>query len=460
MYIHSKIIDCINILFSALTNKMSRITEHSYILSNIDKLLFLSICVSLVLSIFMSNSMTAAALCVVTVLYIGVLCLKKGREFRLEKSTLFLFLYFIMAVISTINSTMFHASTTGLSKTILYFLYFGAILHYLKNNKNKIKVITYIISGCVCFEVIIAYIQNNFDVLSAATWQDTRNLNPEYILTRVYGTLKPSNPNLLGGYLIAAVPFLWMQTAISFIEKKKLYFLIGLIFSLASVPAIFMTGCRGAYIALFIMILIILSGFYKICEYHYPEVFSFINKYKKSIISMGFTAIAAIMVFVPKISHRILSIFAMRNDSSTSFRMNVYQSSIQMFQDNFLFGIGCGNKVFREIYGLYMLSGFDALSAYSIFLEIAVESGIFALIFYILYIVTMLKYAIKAFFENSNIKNRVSLLFGITAIAGILVHGFVDTVYFRPQIQLIFWSWAAIIYVYSENEKYYEKNNI
>ena len=37
---------------------------------------------------------------------------------------------------------------------------------------------------------------------------------------------------------------------------------------------------------------------------------------------------------------RILSIFAMRSDSSNSFRFNVYNSCIEMFKDNWLLGIG------------------------------------------------------------------------------------------------------------------------
>ena len=65
-----------------------------------------------------------------------------------------------------------------------------------------------------------------------------------------------------------------------------------------------------------------------------------------------------------------------------------------MFKDNWLLGIGVGNKNFREIYGLYMKTGFDALSAYNIYLETAVESGIFALIaflgFYLLFQKTLL----------------------------------------------------------------------
>ena len=106
-------------------------------------------------------------------------------------------------------------------------------------------------------------------------------------------------------------------------------------------------------------------------------------KFKKiftAIVSLGVLISSLIIVSTTSLRARIFSIFAMRSDSSNSFRFNVYQSCIQMFKDNWLLGIGCGNQNFREIYGLYMKTGFDALSAYNIYLETAVESGIFALI--------------------------------------------------------------------------------
>ena len=61
-----------------------------------------------------------------------------------------------------------------------------------------------------------------------------------------------------------------------------------------------------------------------------------------------------------------------------------------MFKDNWLLGIGVGNQNFREIYGLYMKTGFDALSAYNIYLETAVESGIFALLAFLSFVATLL----------------------------------------------------------------------
>ena len=53
------------------------------------------------------------------------------------------------------------------------------------------------------FESLVAIKQNFLSVSEISGWQDMSRLNPEQVLTRVYGTLKPFNPNLFGGYLVA-----------------------------------------------------------------------------------------------------------------------------------------------------------------------------------------------------------------------------------------------------------------
>ena len=143
---------------------------------------------------------------------------------------------------------------------------------------------------------------------------------------------------------------------------------------------------------------------------------------------------------------RLISIFAMRNDSSNSFRFNVYNSCVQMFKDNWILGIGVGNQNFREIYGLYMKTGFDALSAYNIYLELAVESGIFAFLAFVSMIITNLVKAVKYLKRRNNITSFY-IAIAFVSLLGILIHGFVDTVFFRPQIQFIFWIMLGIIRV-------------
>ena len=51
---------------------------------------------------------------------------------------------------------------------------------------------------------------------------------------------------------------------------------------------------------------------------------------------------------------------------------------------------------------------------------------------------SIIKYAL------TNLKNKY-VLAALVSIVGILLHGFVDTVFFRPQIQFTFWIMVAVI---------------
>ena len=157
------------------------------------------------------------------------------------------------------------------------------------------------------------------------------------------------------------------------------------------------------------------------------------------VLAMGTSA----LLLISSLRARVLSIFTMRQDSSNSFRFNVYQSSFEMFKDNWLLGIGVGNQNFREIYGLYMKTGFDALSAYNIFLEIAVESGVFALIAFLIFLFVLIKDSAVCLLQ-SNDKYTLLLAGALISICAVCVHGFVDTVFFRPQIQFVFWTMVAV----------------
>ena len=124
-----------------------------------------------------------------------------------------------------------------------------------------------------------------------------------------------------------------------------------------------------------------------------------------------------------------------------------------MIKDNWLFGIGVGNKNFREIYGLYMKTGFDALSTYNVFTELWVESGIFAFISYLLFLFFIIKSVIG--YVQSRGKNQIIAVVALISILSVIVHGFFDTIYFRPQVQFIFWLMVAFVSacLYPENNE-------
>ena len=447
----SKIFDCLNACLAFIQNKLDNIRQNSFILSCIDFFILISIIATLCVSVFATTEVIGAVSALVPILVVVKVLITKGEKIELERCNFYLLVYLLICLISNFTSSMLPQSLYGFMKTLIYFAFYFAMCQFLKNKKNLILLILAVIAVLVSGECIIALLQNSVGVQNISTWQDTSYVNPEDVLTRVYGTLKPYNPNLLAAYLIAGFPAVFAFFAICLKKCKIKSTIFSLIWVLICALAIFLTGCRGAYIALFVTLLgVVLASFQIIFNDFNNEKLKNIWKSALAVCSVG---AVGFLCLNHGVLHRIMSIFILRGDSSTSFRMNVYNSAIQMFQDNWLCGIGVGNKVFREIYGLYMLSGFDALSCYCVFLEMAVESGILSLLAYLMFLGSLLFAGFRKFVQSKDYNYKVLLFISFISIVAVMVHGLVDTVYFRPQVQYLFWTMAAILTVLVRKNK-------
>lgn len=423
-----------------------KIYDNSIILQNLDKAIFAIIIALFILSTFVSSDMIGYLALGVVLLTFARVIFNKTDNFKCETFEIFLLAFFMLTLVSLAGSTLFHLSLKGFMKTFTYISFYLSVVHHLKYNPKNILPILSTIALCVSVESLVGISQSFSKVDEISGWQDVSNLNPEEVMTRVYGTLQPLNPNLLGGYFVLTIPSVIGLCGYFLYEKRYVLSAIFGVLSAITCTALFLTGCRGAYLGLFTVLgcfsLVSLKFFWK----NYKKLYlSFIS----AVMALGVTAILTIT----SLRMRVLSIFAMRSDSSNSFRFNVYKSSIQMFKDNWIVGIGQGNQNFREIYGLYMKTGFDALSAYNIYLETAVESGVFALIAFLGFLISILKDAVRYIKNSDNLKNIILVSIPTIAIMGTMVHGFVDTVFFRPQLQIVFWTMVAIL----SNRLYLEK---
>ena len=92
-----------------------------------------------------------------------------------------------------------------------------------------------------------------------------------------------------------------------------------------------------------------------------------------------------------------------------------------------------------------MKTGFDALGSYCVPLEIAVESGIFALIAFLLFIIFCI---IKSYricnSENSSPQSKILAFTIFLMILAVMGHGSFDTIWFRPQVQILLWTYIAM----------------
>ncbi len=427
-----------NNLLRVIQTKTNVLYQNSYLLQRIDILIFLALIGTLSASLVMSSGIIGLGALTVAGLTAVKLLITPNARIKMLPAEWCLLIFFLIVFISLCGSTLFGLSLKGFLKTVTYILFYFSVAQLFKSNLRYGIATLFIIALGVFFESAVAFLQNFTHVQAIAGWQDVSNLNPEQIMTRVYGTLQPFNPNLFGGYLVVTLPTCLGLTI--WLGAKK-YYKIALLFGLGTIAGILslvFTGCRGAYVAFFAMTLTVLGISLKFFWHNYKKIYL-------SVVSTGMMIVTALILSSTSLRARILSIFAMRQDSSNSFRFNVYQSSWQMFQDNWLLGIGVGNKNFREIYGLYMKTGFDALSAYNIYLETAVESGIFALIAFLAYLGMQIFSCVKYILTSQRIENIILSSIALVALIGTMAHGMVDTVFFRPQIQIIFWVMMALI---------------
>ncbi|HNB22294.1 MAG TPA: O-antigen ligase family protein [Candidatus Melainabacteria bacterium] len=384
------------------------------------------------------------------VLYIGGGILG-GKEKRQVSSCDTLVLLFLgINLVAACASRYFDDSLRGLAKLIVYvstYFLFSAVANSPK--RRLILLLSAVAGGLVAASY--GLYQYKIGVAPLATWEDP---SVESQATRIYSTL--GNPNLLAGYLIPLVAIASSMFVGAIESRKWLFAMICAPSALILIAATVLTGSRGGFMgiaAAMAVLFVISSGW---CWTKYPKARPLIIG-----LAVALPVIAAACIFiVPSMQQRVLSIFAGWQHSSNAFRLHVYQSSLEMFKDNWWFGVGPGNKAFRLAYGLYMNSRFDALGTYCVPLEIAVEAGVFALLVFAAFFVSLLGRAHLAFYSKTIGWERWLCAGMAAALFGIAAMGMVDTVFYRPQVHFIFWLLAGCLVSSSLQARSNDKNSI
>jgi putative inorganic carbon (hco3(-)) transporter len=349
--------------------------------------------------------------------------------------------YWAIASCATLLSPVKKAAADGWLKLTIYFLLFAVMNCLMRRSERRIKWRSLFVGAYLLTTMAVCMYGLQQWVLGAeelATWTDpTSELAG---VTRVYSFL--NNPNLLAGYLMPAVPLglvgmlhwrSWgMKTAAAFVV-------------IASAICIRETYSRGGFIGLCAegLALVILLTFWwghKLPKWSLPVTVGGIS---------GLLALA--MIAIPTVRSRFFSIFSGRGDSSNNFRLTVWTSVLDMIKHRPLLGIGPGNKAFNSIYPFYQRPGFSALGAYSIPLEISVETGLIGLSCYIWLIGVAVQQGWRSLerLRRARKSEGLWIIGALSAIAGLMAHGIVDTVWYRPQVQILWWLILAIIASFS-----------
>ena len=267
-----------------------------------------------------------------------------------------------------------------------------------------------------------------------ARWADPNSVADGTV--RIYSTLE--NPNLLAGYLLPVLPLALVALLRWPGRARKLFALTALVLG---VVALVLTFSRGAWMGLVAEAAVILLLLAVRATRAWPLLW---RRLLPLLLLLGGAALLVILVTqVEPLRVRVMSLVAGRQDSSNNFRINVWLAALDMVQARPWLGIGPGNDAFNQIYPLFQQPKFNALSAYSIPLELAVEAGIPGLLAGIGLLLASLRSATSLWRSDSCFS--LPALAAIAVIVGLTVQGLTDTIFFRPEVQLSGWFCIATL---------------
>ncbi|MGL6135586.1 MAG: IctB family putative bicarbonate transporter [Prochlorococcaceae cyanobacterium] len=339
-----------------------------------------------------------------------------------------------VALVATGFSPVPSAAAKGLLKLVSYLGVYALMQEVLSAAPLWWDRIVASLLGGSLLTSVIGLRQLYADTSELAGWVDPTSVAAGTV--RIYSTL--DNPNLLAGYLLPILPLAlvavlrWRQPA------RRLFALAALVLGLA---ALVLTYSRGAWMGLVAAAAVIVVLLAIQQTRRWPPLW---RRLVPVLVLVGGAALLTVLVFqVEALRVRVLSLLAGRGDSSNNFRINVWLSALDMIQARPWLGIGPGNDAFNLIYPLYQQPRFNALSAYSIPLELAVEAGIPGLVAGIGLVLASLRRGVAVW--RSNAAMALPAMGVLAVIAGLSVQGLTDTIFFRPEVQLSGWFCLATL---------------
>lgn len=251
----------------------------------------------------------------------------------------------------------------------------------------------------------------------ATTWQDTDMF--EEMGGRIFSTF--GNPNVFGEYLLIVMPITFAFVLTNKEAKMKTLYFIA--FALQAICMV-LTYSRGCWIGIALAMGLML-------------IFT-----RRKISSLFIFAVFLLPFVMPEtVIQRIMSIGDV-SDSSTSYRVFIWQGTLKLLKDFWYSGVGIGEGAFAMVYPHYSLNGIVAPHSHNLYLHVLSETGIIGFAVVITLVVLFYKYISSAALKNEKYKT-LAVALGCSMI-GYLAQGMFDNVWYNYRIYFFFFVVLAL----------------
>lgn len=348
--------------------------------------------------------------------------MKKDNSFSLG-SLDFTFIIFMVAITMATVTSLF--PTDSINAYLYYLVSFITLLIIVSSVKD-IKDLNTIIELIVIGVFITAlYGIWQWKVVGIAVNPSLTDIKVNQGMSgRVFSTM--GNPNIYGELLVLTMPLFGVVILNTKNWWKKLFFAILLV---PVIVILLKTGSRSAWVSFAVSLFI----------------FVFF-KNKKLLPFMIVAGILALPLLPSSIHRRILTIFN-PNDTSVKYRKEILEPAIPMLKNYWGSGVGLGNQVFNTIYKRYKSFRLKTVAhTHNLYLQIWLEAGIIAIVSFLWLIFRLVKKSSIAIFSKKNENLNHILMGSLSSIAGLMVMGFADHVWFYNRILFTFWIIISLIF--------------
>ncbi len=350
-----------------------------------------------------------------------LLALVRSRERQLAWTPInrYVILYAAVYMAGTAFSVNLHSSLKPGLLTVGFILFSVVLCNAVENRSQLDALLTAMVLAAA---VVSAYgiLQYVFRWgYQSAAWVDSDMFSG--IEFRVPSTL--DNPNMLGQYLILAVPIGGAKLLSAKDWTSRGFYLVCCALMCL---CMILTFSRGAWLGL------LFAG---------AVFFILLNPRLMLLIP---PALVLLWFVLPEtVTARFASIGNLA-DASTAYRVHIWMGTVAMLKDYWLCGIGPGAEAFNTVYPAYSLNGIDAPHSHNLFLQITCDAGVAALTVFLILLFVYFRMMCVSLSREKDWTSRLHQAAFIGGAAGFLVQAMTDYSFYNYRVLFLFWAFLSL----------------
>lgn len=342
--------------------------------------------------------------------------------------------FLIISFLSLIHAENFYLGFFELIRAIIAFLIFLFVADYVDSEKKiNNTIILLLLGGSI--QIIFGLYQWNFKQDLGLYFFGEMGLTPEKWaeepIVRVGGLI--GHPNAFATYLTIILPF-----CITFLlkDRKMIIKIASLVYLIAGMFALIATQSRGGWLGFGIAFILSFSIFLITSKKFHLRLWPYMLMLIISLSVIGFLSYDVI-------EKRIL----IDDRGSAAARIPMMIDALNVIEDNPLLGVGMNN--YALVIHTYDKTGihreWQATTVHNLFLLIAAESGLFAMVAFILFWLLILRKVFNLLMLEKKDFILLALAFFMSLVGFFIIHQVDPSYRFYPAIQRLIWLIAGLI---------------